>query len=112
MLERLEGILRATHAAPRLMLARHPVKERFDAFWIVRGRLVDWGPLPGHTELIERTGTALERLGGSKRPPVPAAEVDELRIVWGWLADNEPHELPLDPAPEPGDLRSFVAAAA
>ena len=112
VLERLEGILRATHAAPRLMLARHPVKERFDAFWIVRGRLVDWGPLPGHTELVERTGAALERLGGSKRAPVPAAEVDELRIVWGWLADNEPHELPLDPAPEPGDLRSFVAAAA
>ena len=47
VLERLEGILRATHAAPRLLLARHPVKERFDAFWIVRGRLADWGPLPG-----------------------------------------------------------------
>ena len=43
---------------------------------------------------------------------MPAAEVDELRIVWGWLADNEPPELPLDPAPDPGDLRSFVAAAA
>ena len=46
VLERLEGVLRATHAAPRLVLARHPVKERFDAFWLVRGRLVDWGPLP------------------------------------------------------------------
>ena len=42
VLERLEGVLRATHAAPRLVLARHPVKERFDAFWLVarpRGRL-------------------------------------------------------------------------
>ena len=39
---------------------------------------------------------------GAKRQPVPAAEVDELRIVWGWLADNEPPELPLDPAPERG----------
>ena len=48
VLERLEGVLRATHAAPRLVLARHPVKERCDAFWLVRGRLVDWGPLPGH----------------------------------------------------------------
>jgi DNA polymerase-3 subunit epsilon len=112
VLERLEGILRATHAAPRLLLARHPVKERFDAFWIVRGRLVDWGPLPGHSELLDRTGAALARLDGAQREPVPAAEVDELRIVWGWLADNEPHELPLDPAPEPRELRSFVAAAA
>jgi DNA polymerase III subunit epsilon len=112
VLERLEGVLRATHAAPRLLLARHPVKERFDAFWIVRGRLVDWGPLPGHTELLERTGAALARLNGSQREPVPASEVDELRIVWGWLADNEPHELALDPSPDPGDLRDFVAAAA
>ena len=112
VLERLEGILRATHAAPRLLLARHPVKERFDAFWIVRGRLVDWGPLPGHSELVERTGEALARLGGGKRQPVPAAEVDELRIVWGWLADNEAPELPLDPAPEADDLRAFVSAAA
>ncbi|MBN1530252.1 MAG: 3'-5' exoribonuclease [Thermoleophilaceae bacterium] len=112
VLERLEGVLRATHAAPRLLLARHPVKERFDAFWIVRGRLVDWGPLPGHSELVDRTGAALARIHGSKREPVPAAEVDELRIVWGWLADNEPPELPLDPAPAPGRLRDFVAAAA
>ena len=47
VLERLDGVLRATHTAPRLVLAQHPVKERFDAFWIVQGRLVDWGPLPG-----------------------------------------------------------------
>ena len=25
---------------------RHPVKDRFDAFWIVQGRVADWGPLP------------------------------------------------------------------
>ena len=79
---------------------------------IVRGRLVDWGPLPGHSELVDRTGAALARIHGSKRDPVPAAEVDELRIVWGWLADNEPRELPLDPAPPPEALREFVATAA
>ena len=55
VLERLEGVLRATHAAPALVLAQHPVKERFDVLWLVRGRLVDWGPLPGHSELVERT---------------------------------------------------------
>jgi hypothetical protein len=41
---------------------------------------------------------------------VPAAEVDELRIVWGWLADNEPPELPLEPAPDERALERFVAA--
>ena len=51
----------ATHAEPRLVLAKHPVKERFDAFWIVQGRLVDWGPLPGPAELAERTEAALSR---------------------------------------------------
>ena len=111
LLERLEGVLRATHAAPRLLLARHPVKPRFDAFWIVRGRLADWGPLPGHSELVERTRTALERHERGGRTPVPASEVDELRIVWGWLADNQPPELPLDPAPEPEAMERFVAAA-
>jgi DNA polymerase-3 subunit epsilon len=108
VLERLEGILRATHAAPRLLLARHPVKPRHDAFWIVHGRLADWGPLPGHSELVERTRAALARLDGNARAPVPAAEVDELRIVWGWLADSEPPELALDPPPGEEALRGFV----
>ena len=113
LLERLEGILRATHAAPRLLLARHPVKPRFDAFWIVRGRLADWGPLPGHSELVERTRTALERHERGGRTPVPAAEVDELRIVWGWLADNEPPELAARPgARSRRRCERFVAAAA
>jgi DNA polymerase-3 subunit epsilon len=112
VLERLEGLLRATHATPRLLLARHPVKERFDVFWIVRGRLADWGGLPGHTELVERTRAALDRLEGGARGPVPAAEVDELRIVWGWLAENEPPQLPLEPPPDADALRLFVDSAA
>jgi DNA polymerase-3 subunit epsilon len=111
VLERLEGVLRATHAAPRLVLAPHPVKRRFDAFWVVRGRLADWGPLPGPSELAERTEAALARLEGGARSPVPAGEVDELRIVWGWLADNDLPELPLDPAPSAEALRSFADEA-
>ena len=51
LLETLEGVLRAVHTLPRLVLARHPSKDRYDAFWIVQGRLVDWGPLPGPSEL-------------------------------------------------------------
>jgi DNA polymerase III subunit epsilon len=110
VLERLEGVLRATHSAPRLVLARHPVKERFDAFWLVRGRLVDWGPLPGHSELVERTRAALARPTG--RSVVPVDEVDEVRIVASWIADNEPHELPLDPSPSAPALMRFAASAA
>jgi DNA polymerase III subunit epsilon len=112
LLERLEGILRATHAEPRLVVARHPVKERFDAFWIVRGRVADWGPLPGPSELADRTRAALRRAQDRRPPPLPAAEVDELRLVWGWLAEHEPAQLPLDGGvPEPRQLDELLAAA-
>jgi DNA polymerase-3 subunit epsilon len=109
VLERLEGVLRATHSAPRLVLASHPVKDRHDAFWLVRGRLVDWGPLPGHSELVERTQVALARAPG--RSVVPVDEVDEIRIVASWVADQEPPELPLDPPPSAPALMRFVAEA-
>ncbi len=109
VLERLEGVLRATHAAPSLVLARHPVKERFDVLWLVRGRLVDWGPLPGHSELVARTGAALARPPG--RTVVPVDEVDEVRIVASWIADNDPPQLPLDPEPSAPALMRFAAGA-
>jgi DNA polymerase III subunit epsilon len=109
VLERLEGVLRATHAAPRLVLARHPVKDRFDAFWLVRGRLVDWGPLPAHSELVERTEAALARPPG--RTVVPADEVDEVRLVASWIADDEPLELALDPKPSAPAIMRFAASA-
>jgi hypothetical protein len=110
VLERLDGMLRATHTAPRLVLAQHPVKERFDAFWIVQGRLVDWGPLPGASELVERTEAAVSRPPG--RSPIPAGEIDEVRIVASWIAEHGPATLRLDPAPEHDALAAFVAEAA
>ena len=57
LLRRLGGLLRATHAGTRLVLAPHPAKRgRFDAFWIAGGRVVDWGALPGDPdELVART---------------------------------------------------------
>jgi DNA polymerase III subunit epsilon len=111
LLEKLEGVLQAAHRAPRLVLARHPAKERFDVFWIMQGRLVDWGPLPGPSELVERTQAALSRTAPTGRVVVPPDEVDELRIVAAWVADHEPPTLPLDPPPEPTELHSFAAAA-
>ena len=110
VLERLDGVLRATHNAPRLVLAQHPVKERFDAFWIVQGRLVDWGALPGASELAERTEAALSRPPG--RAPIPADEIDEVRIVASWIAEHEPPTLTLDPAPEHDLVAAFAAEAA
>jgi DNA polymerase III subunit epsilon len=109
VVERLEGMLQATHSAPRLVLAQHPLKERFDAFWIVQGRLVDWGPLPGAGELGERTEAALARPSG--RSVIPADEIDEIRIVASWVAENEPPALTLDPAPDAGALVAFAAEA-
>ena len=108
VVERLDGVVRATHSAPRLILARHPVKERYDAFWLVRGRLVDWGALPGPSELVERTQAALDAPPG--RTVVPTDEVDEIRIVASWVADNEPPELELDPAPSAPAVMRFAAA--
>ena len=109
VLERLDGQLRATHSAPRLVLAQHPVKERFDAFWIVPGPAGRLGPAAG-PERAGRAHRGRARAAGG-RTVVPVEEVDELRIVAGWVADHEPPALGLAPPPtEPGLLR-FVAAA-
>jgi DNA polymerase III subunit epsilon len=98
VVERLEGVLRATEAAPRLVLAKHPVKERFDSFWLLRGRVLDWGPLPGAEELSERTAAVLERAADRRpRAPLPPDEVDEVRIVAGWVAEHDPDQIELDP---------------
>ena len=110
LLEKLEGILRATPAGPRLVIARHPVKERFDAFWVVGGRVADWGPLPGTSELAERTERALRRVRA--RGPVPPDEVDEVRIVSTWVADHASKVVPLEPGPDPEKLATLVEAGA
>jgi DNA polymerase III subunit epsilon len=110
VLGRLGGVVRATHACSRLVLARHPAKPRLDAFWVVAGRVRDWGPLPPMDELEERTASVVE----GSRPgagAVPVDEVDEVRIVSSWLAANESHELPLDPAPGRSALSELVAHA-
>ena len=110
MLGRLEGMLRAIHDRPRLVLAAHPVKDRFDVFWIVDGRVADWGPLPGFEDLQERTAEALAR----RRPrqaTLRPEEVDEVRIVAAWIAEHEPPALALDPRPAPEGLLRFVERA-
>jgi len=114
LLGRLGGVLRATHAGARLVLAPHPsAAGRHDAFWIVGGRVVDWGALPPEPgELAARTADALRaaprrELGGWLR----TEDVDETRIVGAWLAAHAPPALELDPAPDAARLAAFVRAA-
>jgi DNA polymerase-3 subunit epsilon len=101
LLWRTEGILEAMHARPRLVLASHPTKDLWDAFWVVGGRVVDWGPLPSSAcEIAERTAAAMTAAGRASAPgspaSVPGAEVDEVRIVASWVARNEPPALELN----------------
>ena len=91
ILERLGGALEATHARARLLLAAHPVEtDRRDAFWLVGGRLVDWGEAPADSgALEERTHAALKRCGRAELGAhVPPDEIDELRIVSNFLASH------------------------
>ena len=115
LLDRLDGVLRAVHADPRLVLARHPTKAAFDAFWLVAGRVVDWGPLEGGPdELARRTEAVLAAApkGPGRATAVPAEEVDEVRIASAWIAEHAPPELAVADAPSAGRLTSFLAAAA
>ncbi len=113
LLRGLEGTLRATHARPRLVLAGHPTAPRFEVFWLAGGRIADRGPLPSAAELAERT----HRVSGA--PPslgpgafVPAGELEEVRILEGWLASHPATPvLALDPPPARAQLEEFVRAA-
>jgi DNA polymerase-3 subunit epsilon len=101
----LSGQLEAVHAGTRLVLAQHPTAPRWDVFWIVAGRVVDWGALPGEDQLRRRTAAALAK---ARRPtPLKPAEVDEVRIVASWVTSKMPEELPLE---DGADVAGFVAA--
>jgi DNA polymerase-3 subunit epsilon len=108
ILDRLGGVLEATHARPRLLVARHPSEDRHDGFWLVAGRLVDWGPLsrdPG--ALAARTEAALRRgkPGVGIGTHVPPEELDEVRILATYVESHpEIRQLALEPTPAPERL--------
>lgn len=106
LLGRLSGMLRAVHDQPRLVLARHPSKPRFDALWVAGGKVADWAPLETVDDLAVRTAAAA---GQPVTRDVAPAEVDEVRIVSAWIAEHEPASLVLDPAPSVKRLEAFVA---
>jgi DNA polymerase III subunit epsilon len=110
LLERLGGVLAATHARPRLVLAEHPAGGRFDAFWLVGGRVVDWGPLGALDELMERTERALRAGDGTGATAVLAPdEVDEARIVATWLDAHDARSLDLHDGVDRATLARFLA---
>jgi DNA polymerase-3 subunit epsilon len=111
----LAGVLEATHARPRVVLAAHPRGERFDAFWLVGGRLAAWVALPPGDELatLERR-TALALHAGDGRGAtthLPAGEVDELRIVSTWVAAHLAPSLDLGDGVDRDALAALVASA-
>jgi DNA polymerase III subunit epsilon len=113
ILGRLEGVLEATHARARLVLAEHPARRSFDAFWLVGGRLVDWGPLPDRVdELLGRSRAALGRGGrtGELGAHVPPDEVDEVRILGTYVASHpDTRALVLQPGLDRGALQRFLS---
>jgi DNA polymerase-3 subunit epsilon len=109
LLVRLGGVLRAVNSGARLALAPHPSDgSRWDAFWMVGGRVVDWGGLPADPEeAVQRTREALRITPGGW---LPAEEVDEVRLVGSWLASRESRVFELELFDE-GRLRRFLSAA-
>ncbi len=116
IVKRLGGVLEATHARPRLVLAPHPAGVSGDVFWLVGGRLVDWGPLPADTDELELRTTAALRHGlraGELGAHVPPDEIDEVRIVATYLNGRpETPQLTLDPPPDRATLQAFAARPA
>ncbi|HTN25935.1 MAG TPA: exonuclease domain-containing protein [Solirubrobacteraceae bacterium] len=104
----LQGPLAAIHARPRLVLAPHPRRPRYDAFWLVGGRVADWDALEEAGDLHGRTLDALRRAGGDLAPDA----IGEARIVQTWLAAHDAPALALDPVPTAAALAAFVAAQA
>jgi len=111
VLDRLGGALAATHARPRLVLAEHPQGGgRFDAFWLVAGRVADWGPLGSVEDAVARTRAALRAGDGRERVGWLAPdEVDEVRIATTHLASRELPTLTLRAgAGGEGEVAGFV----
>jgi DNA polymerase-3 subunit epsilon len=113
IVERIGGVLEATHVRPRLVVCPHPIDaSRRDGFWLVGGRLVDWGALSSEVaEVGERTAAALARGGraGELGAHVPPDEVDEVRIIATYLSSHRwVPQLDLDPPPTPQSLKGWL----
>ena len=93
ILDRLDGVLEATHARPRLVLAPHPKDAPFEGFWLVGGRLVDFGGLERGTRCVDpgrahRGGAAPRGAGRRARRPRPAGRGRRGPDPGTWLASH------------------------
>jgi DNA polymerase-3 subunit epsilon len=112
LLGALGGAVAATHARPRLVLAEHPRGGRFDAVWLVRGRVADLAPLGELEDVAARTAAALRGDAPDRATSLTPEQVDEARTVATWLDRNPSPSLDLRPAPSRERLASFLAATA
>ena len=104
-------MLAATHARPRLVLAEHPRGDGADAFWLVGGRIVDWGPLGDEEEVAQRTARALR--GGDGTGGVASLtpdEVAESRIVATWVDRHGAQVRELAAGQRPGRSLDSISA--
>jgi len=91
------------------VLAEHPRGGRFDAFWLVGGRVVDWGPLGDLDDVCARTVAALRGGDGTGATTSLAPdETDDARIVATWLASHDAATLDLARGPGAADIERFV----
>lgn len=113
ILRRLDGALRATHLAPELVLARHPVADRHDAIWRAGGRVAAWRPLGSVEDLAAETAKVLRAAGSQDLGAwVPADEIPEIRTAAAWLASHpDTPRLALDPAPSEREIAHFAGVA-
>jgi len=109
LLERLGDALSATHAHPTLVVAAHPREPgRCDGFWLVDGRVAEWGPLSA-ADAWERTERALRHWRAAPTTSVPPDEIDEVRLVTTWVDHHRPPVLRLDRGPGRGAVERFVS---
>jgi DNA polymerase-3 subunit epsilon len=112
LLDRLGGTPSATHARPRLVLAAHPEAARFDALWLVGGRVSHWAPLTADLPVWSLTEDALRSGDGRGTTSTTTPdEVTQLRIATTWLAAHPSLELRLSSETTRARVDRFAARA-
>lgn len=110
LLDRLGGTPSATHAHARLVLASHPEAARFDALWLVGGRIASWAPLTPDLDTWDHTQRALSGAGYAT-PTLTPDEAAQVRIATTWLASHPSLELRLTRDTTPTRVERFTARA-
>ena len=86
LLDGLDGVLRATHSNPRVVVAPHPRGERREVFWVCDGRIAARAIDPTDAQIAAQSRELLARAGDPHRAAcVTAEEADDLRLLDGWL---------------------------